>query len=86
MFAASMLMTDVRDWATLILVTTIQDVGDRINMWATIFIGAFLMYKIDYRHLGWSQTSQSCQQHISSPTSVTNINVAWKWFMLFAQL
>ena len=34
------------------------------------------MYDIGHQHLYWSITYQSWHQHISSPTSVTNIDVA----------
>ena len=68
--------------ATLMLVTLlwwqIQDVGDRIPMMATflIILVIFSRIKSVTNILNGLPTSQSSHQHISSPTPVTNIDVA----------
>ena len=61
-----------------------MDVGDRISILVTSFRCWCPTSMLKDRGCRWqnrpklSPTSQSCRQHISSPTSVTNIDVAGK--------
>ena len=56
-----------------------SDVGDLRCWWQNHYVGDFFRYVGDFLNvLNRSPTSQTCHQHIWSPTSVTNIDVTEK--------
>jgi len=58
----------------------ISDVGGRIIVLGHTLFGDFFRYVGDFINvLNRSPTSQTCHQHIWSPTSVTNIDVTVKY-------
>ena len=66
-----------------------SDVGDFMMVtglrfwWQNHYVGDFFRYVGDFLNvLNWSPTSQTCHQHIWSPTSVTNIDVTTEFLGL----